>query len=303
VLSDLAFEEGGLVPDAWHGFPLRSFAASLFAIDAQVVEHRIVVGHGDAQVFDLTGIPASQTEAVVLVVTDVSARERRRRVEREFVDNAAHELRAPLAVITSAIERLQAGARDNPEKRDRFLDHIQRESARLNRLAASLLGLSRAQLCEEDPLLEPIALRELFEEVISGLQIHHGVELMLACPTDVVAITNRDLLEHAVSNLATNAARHTECGRISVSASVDAGFVEIDISDTGAGIAAEELEHVFKRFYRGESARAGAGSGLGLAIAKAAVEALGGRIEIDSSLGVGTTSRIRLPHPARSFIR
>ena len=189
-----------------------------------------------------------------------------------------------------------------PEKRDRFLDHIQRESARLNRLAASLLGLSRAQLCEEDPRLEQIALRELLEEVIGGLHIHAGVELILACSADVVATTNRDLLEHAVSNLATNSARHTECGRILVCASADAGFVKIEINDTGVGIAAGELEHVFKRFYRGESARAGAGSGLGLAIAKAAVEALGGRIEIESALGVGTTSRIRLPHPTPSLV-
>jgi PAS domain S-box-containing protein len=300
MLSDLRLEEGGLVPEAWHGFPLRGFAASLFAIDAHVVERR-VVDDGDEQVFDVTGIPAGRTEAVVLVVTDGSARERRRRAEREFVDNAAHELRAPLAVITSAIERLQAGARDVPEKRDRFLDHIERESARLNRLAASLLGLSRAQLCEEDPRLEQITLRELLEEVFGRLHIHRGVELILVCPADVVATTNRDLLEHAVSNLATNSARHTESGRILVCASADGGFVKIEINDTGVGIAAGELEHVFKRFYRGESARAGAGSGLGLAIAKAAVEALGGRIEIESVLGVGTTSRIQLPHQTPSF--
>jgi PAS domain S-box-containing protein len=298
MLGDPRLEEDGLVPEAWHGFPLRNFTASLFAIDAQVVEHRVF---GDReQVFEVTGIPASRSEAAVIVVTDVSARERRRRAEREFVDNAAHELRAPLAVITSAIQRLQGGARDVPEKRDRFLDHIQRESARLNRLAASLLGLSRAQACEEDPRLEQVALRGLLEEVIGELHVDLGTEVVLACPADVVATTNRDLLEHAVANLATNAARHTENGRILVWASSDAQSVKIEVNDTGVGIAAAELEHVFKRFYRGERARGAGGSGLGLAIAKAAVEALGGQIEIESAVNVGTTSRIRLPH-ARSF--
>src|SRR5207253_9746703 len=141
--------------------------------------------------------------------TDVSEREQRQRVEREFIDNAAHELRTPLAAITSAIERLQAGAREVPEKRDRFLDHIQRESTRLNRLASSLLVLARAQTREEDPRLEEITLRELLEELVGGLELKQGVELVLDCPPDLVARSNRDLLEHALLNLATNAARPT----------------------------------------------------------------------------------------------
>jgi signal transduction histidine kinase len=243
----------------------------------------------------------SRAETALLVVADVSARERRRRADREFVDNAAHELRAPLAVITSSIERLQAGARDVPEKRDRFLDHIQRESARLNRLTDSLLGLARVQSYEEDPRFEQIALRELLEEVIGGLQVHRGVELALECPADLIAMTSRDLLEHAVSNVATNAARYTECGGILIRAFAEDELVMLEVNDTGAGISPQELEQVFRRFYRGARARAAPGSGLGLAIAKAAVEALGGRIDIESSIGVGTTVCVRLPRSTRSL--
>src|SRR5207244_9336719 len=155
-----------------------SFATRLFEGDVRVVEAQIASQDGE-RVFDVTGIPAARADAALLVVTDISEREQRRRAEREFVDNAAHELRTPLAAITSAIERLQAGAREVPEKRDRFLGHIQQESSRLNRLASSLLMLARAQTREENPRREEIALRGLIEELVGGLELKPGVELVL----------------------------------------------------------------------------------------------------------------------------
>jgi PAS domain S-box-containing protein len=295
MLSAASLEEGRPVPETWFGFPLRSFAARLFEGDVRVVEAQIASQDGE-RVFDVTGIPAARTDAALLVVTDVSERERRQRAEREFVDNAAHELRTPLAAITSAIERLQAGAREVPERRDRFLDHIQRESTRLNRLASSLLVLARAQTREEDPRLEEIPLRDLLEELVGGLELKEGVELVLDCPPGLVARSNRDLLEHALLNLATNAARHTGSGRISIGASVVSdGSTTIEVSDTGPGIPREELSRLFDRFYRGPNEEGRAGFGLGLPITKEAVEALGGRVEIDSTAGEGTTARIVLP--------
>ncbi|HJQ50995.1 MAG TPA: GAF domain-containing protein [Gaiellaceae bacterium] len=295
LLSAVSLEEGRRVPEAWLGFPLRSFAAGLLEADEDVVEAQ-VVSDDDERVFNVTGIPAARSESVLLVVTDVSDRERQRRAEREFVDNAAHELRTPLAAITSAIERLQAGAREVPEKRDRFLGHIQQESTRLNRLASSLLVLARAQTREEDPRREEIALRALIEELVGGLELKPGVELVIECPPDLIARTNRDLLEHALLNLAGNAALHTDRGRIGIRAFVEGdGSVVIEISDTGSGIRPEELGRLFDRFYRGPSEEGRAGFGLGLPITKEAVEAVGGRVEIDSVAGEGTTARIVLP--------
>ena len=287
--------EGHRMAETWLGFPLRSFIASLFDADVRAVEAQVVSPDG-RHVFDLTGIPAARTEAALLVVTDVSEREQRRRAEREFVTNAAHELRTPLAAITSAIDRLQAGARDVPEKRDRFLGHIQRESTRLNRLASSLLVLARAQSREEQPRCEEIALRELFEELIGGIELRQGVEFVVDCPPDLFVRTNRDLLEHALLNLVSNAARHTERGRISIGARVvDDGLVSIEVDDTGSGIPREELTRLFDRFYRGPGEQRGAGFGLGLPITKEAVDAIGGRVEIDSVPGTGTTVRVVLP--------
>jgi signal transduction histidine kinase len=295
MLSAASLEEGRLVPEAWFGFPLRHFVAGLFHADERVVEAQVASQDG-RHVFNLTGIPAGRSEAVLIVVTDVSAREQRRRAEREFIDNAAHELRTPLAAITSAIERLQAGAREVPERRDRFLAHIQQESMRLNRLASSLLVLARAQAREEEPQREEIALCGLLEELVGGLELNPGVELLLDCPDGLVVRSNRDLLEHALLNLAGNAARHTVSGRIRIGGCLmDDGSVMLEVSDTGPGIAPEEFSRLFDRFYRGPGERRRAGFGLGLPITKEAVEAVGGRVEIDSVHGEWTAARIVLP--------
>jgi PAS domain S-box-containing protein len=295
MLRPASLEEGRPVPETWFGFPLRSFAAELFSAADPSVEARVVSEDGE-RVFEITGIPAARSDAALLVVTDVSERERRWRAEREFVDNAAHELRTPLAAITSAIERLQAGARDVPEKRDRFLGYIEQESSRLNRLASSLLVLARAQTREEAPRFAEIVLRPLMDDLFSGLVVHDGVEMVVDCDDDVVVWSNRDLLEHALVNLASNAARHTEAGTIRARATRDdAGRVTIELDDTGAGIRPEELDRLFDRFYRGPTEEKRSGFGLGLPIVKESVEALGGRILIESAVGVGTTARIVLP--------
>jgi PAS domain S-box-containing protein len=294
MVGAASLEQGRCVPDSWEGFPLRSFVADLLTSDRSV-EAQVVSEDGE-RVFDVTGIPAARSDAVLLVMTDVSERERRWRAEREFVDNAAHELRTPLAAITSAIERLQAGARDDPERRDRFLGHIQRESARLNRLASSLLVLARAQTREEQPRRDQVRIGELLEDVVLGLELSPGVELELDCPRALVASTNRELLEHALVNLASNAARHTEHGRIRLAARADGETVTIEVEDTGAGIAPGEIDRLFDRFYRGPTEERRSGFGLGLPITKESVEALGGRIEIESVLGAGTTARVVLPN-------
>lgn len=295
MVGPASLEQGRRVPDRWEGFPFRSFVVGLLTSDRSV-EAQVVSEDGE-RVFDVTGIPAARSDAVLLVITDVSERERRWRAEREFVDNAAHELRTPLAAITSAIERLQAGARDVPEKRDRFLGHIQHESARLNRLASSLLVLARAQTREEHPRREQIPLGELLEDVASGLELNPGVELELDTPRGIVAWTNRELLEHALVNLASNAARHTDRGRIRFGAHIDSEeILTIEVEDTGAGIAPGEIDRLFDRFYRGPTEERRSGFGLGLPITKEAVEALGGRIEIESELGSGTTARVVLPN-------
>lgn len=228
------------------------------------------------------------------ILTDVSERERRERAEREFVANAAHQLRTPLTTIRGAVDALQSGAKDVPRDRERFLEHIDRESARLGRLAHALLALARAQTGQEAIQHQPVELRELLENVAAGVHAQPGLELRVVCPPGLVVLTDRDLAEQAIFNLVQNAAGHTDEGRIVVRAATEGDTVQVEIEDTGPGIAPEERDRVFDRFYRGNG-RSAQGFGLGLAIVRQAVRALSGTVQIESAPGRGTTARLTFP--------
>lgn len=215
------------------------------------------------------------------------------RVERDFVTNAAHELQAPLASIISAIEVLQAGAKDSPE-RDIFLEHIERASDRLARLVRSMLVLARAQSGIERPRDELIALEPVLQEIAAALSLAPGVEVRVSCPPEAALVSNRELLEQALINLAENAAKHTAQGTVHLSARASETATVLMVSDTGPGIPALERPHVFERFYRGSGQGAG-GFGLGLAIVHAAATSLGAELELESAPGEGTVVRIRFP--------
>src|SRR4029450_13967258 len=151
--------------------------------------------------------------------------ERQERAEREFVTNAAHQLQSPLAAIVSAIDVLQAGAKDDPE-RDVFLGHIDRETHRLARLAQALLILARAQTGAEAPRDEVVPLARFLQEIAGSLRPAAGVEVHVSCPEDIALITNQQLVEQALLNVAENAAKYTTEGRISLSARAGDGGAE-----------------------------------------------------------------------------
>ena len=224
------------------------------------------------------------------------SRTRKESPEEQFVTNAAHELQSPLTAIVSAIEVLQAGAKDTPE-RDIFLDHIEQAAARLVRLTRALLVLSRVQTRLEAPRTELVELEPLLSDVAAHASAQGGVELAVSCPVGAAVVTNRELVEQAVFNVLANAANYTTNGRIEVSARLNGRAAEISISDTGPGISDAEQAHVFERFYRGEGAN-DRGSGLGLAITRAAIEAAGGVVELESEVGTGTTVRFVFPQGA-----
>jgi PAS domain S-box-containing protein len=253
---------------------------------------RIFVDASSAPVLDSTG----QSIGALSLFQDVTEQERLERAGREFVTNAAHELQSPLAAIVSAIEVLQSGAKDSDE-RDVFLGHIERESARLARLARALLVLARAQIGFEAARDEIVPVQQLLTETVARLRVVPGVEVEVDCGREVAVVTNRELLEQAVANLAENAAKHTSAGRIVLGAAEREGGVEITVTDTGSGIAAAERSRVFDRFHRGPVEKE-AGFGLGLAIVGAATDALGGEVELQSSVGAGTVVRLWLPNAA-----
>jgi PAS domain S-box-containing protein len=238
--------------------------------------------------------PSGEVVAGVALVEDVSERERLEGAERDFVANAAHELQTPVTAIMSAVEALQSGAKDDTGERDRFLSHLQREAQRLGRLSTALLVLARAERAGDPPRLELLAVEPLLQEAADSVPPVEGVEVVVDCGADVGVLTHRDLFLQVLGNLGTNAARNTSSGRITFAARLVGRMrVLVEVSDTGRGIAPEHQEHVFQRFYRTDSDAAG--SGLGLAIASQAMHALGGRLELQSAPGEGTTLTMSLP--------
>ena len=287
--------EGDELPEPWQSFGLREFAHRLFDERASVTQ--VHVTPDEQHAYGVVGIPSQpDTDWALLVVDDLTEQERRELAEREFVSNAAHELRTPLTTIIGAVEVLQAGAKEDPTERDRFLGHIEREAGRLARLARAMLTLARAHSGQELPRVEAVELAPLLREVAAGLQPHAGVAVDVEVTDGLAVETNRDLLEQAVRNLGENAAKHTARGSVILRAYGDGNTVTVEVEDSGPGINPEVQRHVFDRFYRGE--RDADGFGLGLAIVRESVRTLGARIELDSSPGEGTVFRILLA-PAR----
>jgi two-component system phosphate regulon sensor histidine kinase PhoR len=255
-------------------------------------------GDGDPLVVEMSAGPVrgedGAVESVVLIVDDVTERDRRERADREFVSNAAHQLRTPLTAIASAVAVLQGGAKDIPAERDRFLAHLERETGRLSRLGRALLTLARAQRGESEPELEIVDVASLLETLSNEVPAVEGIELVIECAPEVGALANPELLEEALENLVANAVKYTQSGRVGLRASTAGRTTVIEVADSGPGIAPELQLRVFERFFRARDGDA-TGFGLGLPIARAAVEAMHGSVEIVPAQGEGTTIRVSVP--------
>jgi signal transduction histidine kinase len=246
------------------------------------------LGPGEAVEFgvDLTDLRAAEAAAA-------GEHERREQHEREFVANAAHELRTPLTAIVAAVEALEAGAKDLPAQRDRFLRHLKREAARLASLCDSLLVLAQIDSTPEVPR-RPVPLRPLLEDVARRLHAYPGVAVGVEAPAALVVVTNRGLAERVIANLAENAAKHTREGGIELRARAADAAVVVEVRDSGPGIGAMTTSRAFDRFYRG-GARGADGFGLGLSIAHQAAIAIGGELSLESPAEGGTVGRLVLP--------
>ena len=286
---------GDPLPDPWPEFSLRDLATSLFGADPPAGGTLLETEH---TFLWIQGLPPSTAETAILIVEDVTERERARQSEREFVENAAHELRTPLAAIVSVMDVLESGAKDIPEVRDRFLKHIRVHSERLSQLATSLLVLARLQTGVEQPRMTVVPVRPLLEEVADRLDHAGGVEVSVQSAAEIGTLADRDLLRQAIANVAENSAKYTRSGEIVLEARENGTMTEIEIRDTGPGMSAEERARAFHRFFRASNGTDG--FGLGLAIAEEAARAIGGTIELESEPGRGT--RVRLAVPSAKII-
>ena len=282
-------KEGEPLFDPWPAADLHALARELFCPDAEL--RTIRVAPAPDHTYAVTGVPATGAGTAVLVIADVTEQERRERAEREFVANAAHELRTPVTAIASAVEVLQLGAKGDPAERDRFLELIERQTSRLGRLGEALLTLARAQTDAEPLLLAPVDVAAVLREVAKDMELDDS-ELALG-PDDVIALAHADLLRHAIENLVGNARKHADGQDLEVSARAEGEHVVVEVRDRGPGIAPMQAERVLERFFRGGD-RDADGFGLGLSITREVARAVDGGLEIETRTGGGTTARITL---------
>ncbi len=234
----------------------------------------------------------------VVLVDDISEQQRLEQVRRDFVANVSHELRTPVGALSLLAETLEGET--DPEIISSFLSRIQDESTRLASLIDDLLDLSRIEggLAEESVEVD---LASVLEESAAGLRSaaeHKNIDLTFEVFDNVVVNGDRTQLASAVSNLLGNAIKYTDDGGTVSGRIVSHGTdVAVVVEDTGVGIPQRDLNRVFERFYRvdrGRSATTG-GTGLGLSIVRNVAVNHGGRVEVTSQEGVGSTFSMILP--------
>jgi signal transduction histidine kinase len=227
----------------------------------------------------------------------VSALQRADRVKNEFVSTMSHELRTPLGVIMGYTEILEDG---DPSLWKDAIARIKHASAELLEMVQDTLDLNRLESGRDVAVIEPLAVRPFWDELASELgTLPRGGEVMLRFEPgpDAVVATDRRKLRIVVKNLVSNALKFTPAGEIAASCRVDAEGCTIVVRDSGIGIAAEDLPVIFEMFRQADSSdrRAYGGVGLGLHIVQRFVQQLGGRVEVASTRGVGSTFRVLLP--------
>lgn len=250
-----------------------------------------------ARVEDLVTRLSAEHERLRLAHAELAESERR---QRELIANVSHELRTPLACIRASSEAILDGVADDTAKRERCLRTIEDETASLAHLIEDLLILSRLDSGAMPLQQAAVDMRRLVERCANRFlprARQQQIDLLWECPAPLSVHGDEERLAQVLSNLLDNALRHTPPGgRVSLRADAAAGQVVLRVADTGAGIPAEHLPHVFERLYRVERSRSkgSGGAGLGLSIAKQIVDAHGGEIAITSQPGAGTEVTIRL---------
>ena len=300
----------GLPDDLRPGLPLKRVLGvpQVSALAEQAAEARApVVGNltlvfPEPRTLALRAFPLADrgpTGRIVVTMTDITQRRRLEVLRRDFVANASHELKTPVAAVRALAETLLTALPDDPEAGRRFAERIGREAERLDLLTRDLLDLSRVERGALD--VEPVDLVGLVKEVVGGYA-DRAEERRIKLSTEVepgVALRgDRAQLGLLLSNLIDNALRHTPAkGAVCVRLNAAEGRAVLQVADTGEGIPAGELSRVFERFYRVDKARARqtGGTGLGLAIVRHVAEAHGGTVRVDSELGRGSSFTVSLP--------
>ncbi|MDI3533923.1 MAG: two-component system, OmpR family, sensor histidine kinase VicK [Thermosediminibacterales bacterium] len=243
-----------------------------------------------------------EVSGVVIVLRDVTEQERLENMRKEFVANVSHEIKTPITTIKSYVETLLAGAIEEKNLAERFLEVVNNEADRMARLVSDLLQLSRLDYQQTRWDKKLLSLEQIVEDVLVKLnmeikqkKMNVSVNYSKKLPK---VLGDRDRIEQVILNIVGNALKYTpEGGDIKISIETIDKAVCLKVQDNGIGIPKEDLPRIFERFYRVDKARSRelGGTGLGLSIAKQIIEAHGGTININSEYGHGTEVVINLP--------
>jgi heavy metal sensor kinase len=267
--------------------PIENISAAAVKISAGDLSQRINVAETESELGKLAAVLNSTFARLDAAFAQ----------QKQFASDAAHELRTPVAVVLTQTQTALSRERTAPEYRE-TLEACQRAAQRMRKLIGALLELARLDAGQEQMK------RLCFDfsgtvadcvELVKPLAEESGINIFTELsPLEITGDSER--IAQVVTNLLTNAIQYNKPGgEIRIAVKSRDGTAVLTVSDTGMGIPAEGLVHVFKRFYRGDKSRTGGNTGLGLAISKAIVEAHGGGIEVSSKEDVGTTFTIRLP--------
>jgi two-component system OmpR family sensor kinase len=216
---------------------------------------------------------------------------------RQFVADASHELRTPLTTIRGFAELYRQGAVPAGDDVNRLIRRIEDEAARMGLLVEDLLLLARQD--QQRPLAnKPVDLLSVAVEAVQEAKVvapDREIELSVAGAAYQV-LGDEPRLRQVLGNLLSNALIHTPPGTpVEVRLKPEPGYVLLEVADQGPGLTPDQVEHVFDRFYQGDTARTEAGTGLGLAIVAALVKAHGGQVSVIANPGAGAVFQVRLP--------
>jgi PAS domain S-box-containing protein len=311
VVDDPASRVGELPAGSWTEPPAEAMALPLYAggVPIGVLALAASAGHRlDEAYRTFMGLVARQTASLINGASAYQAQQRRAeelaeldRAKTTFFSNISHEFRTPLTLIVGPVQDLRTRLQDaDPAVREN-LEVVHRNALRMGKLVNALLDFSRIEAGRSHGHFEPVDLAAFTADLGSVFRAafqRAGLAFEVDCPPLAEpAYVDREMWEKVVLNLLSNALKYTVAGSVRLSVAAEAGYAVLRVADTGIGISAQDMPHVFERFHRGSTpqARSNEGSGIGLALVKELVGAHGGRITADSQPDAGTTFTVSIP--------
>jgi two-component system OmpR family sensor kinase len=276
--------------------PLNKMVKTVERTDAGNLDERFPASQGQLEIDRLANSFNGMLERLE---TSFDAEREAKEQMRRFIADASHELRTPLTSIHGFLEVLLRGAADKPEQLHAAMNSMHGESTRMKKLVEDLLTLAKLDRAPQLQMTE-VQLDQLILEMEPHLRMLAGERsVRFDLTAGIGGVCDSDKIKQVILNLFQNAVQHTDAddGEIAVILTAVGSQAELKIRDNGPGISEDHLPHLFERFYRSDSSRTRkhGGAGLGLAISQSIVEAHGGKIEVDSRPGEGSTFRVILP--------